>query len=338
MFLEMIDVYFALVCSGEVAMLFLFVQLILYIILPHCDVLYVGCFFADVMFVIPDFRPPDACDKTWFENFNGQYQVECWCFNSSPRGWKDDKYTKKSLMVFNGCLGRLAMKGELTIIFMSTRQSKCREQNLWRTVIHWYKSADTGSGLAWNNESFPLSLYKNGQHLDSPKAIPPKNTLLLCGMPGSSCEQSIQVVSTVVSLLNTGTPQKTDMTMKKTPIWRCTSYWKWWFSSQPCLLEGIPHLFRCIKRKKTEQPEPKPGEVVDVAVSLVEPVVVAIFPWVAAILLDAQVAENHWYPYPETNSQFAPEAMDGWKTIRLPFLGFCLFSGALAVSFRECIL
>ena len=147
-----------------------------------------------------------------------------------------------------GCLGRLAMKSELTIIFMSTRQSKCREQNFWGTVIHWYKSADTGSGLAWNNESFPLSLYKNGQHLDSPKAIPPKNTLVLCGMPGSSCEQSITVVSTVVSLLNTGTPQKTDMTMKKTPIWRCTSYWKWWFSSQPCLLEGIPHLFRCIKR------------------------------------------------------------------------------------------
>ena len=100
MFLEMIDVYLALVCSGEVVMFFIFVQLIFYIILPHCDVLYVGCFFVDVMFVIPDFRPPDACDKTWFENFNGQYQVEYWCFNSSPRGWKDDKYTKKSEMGF----------------------------------------------------------------------------------------------------------------------------------------------------------------------------------------------------------------------------------------------
>ena len=43
-----------------------------------------------------------------------------------------------------------------------------------------------------------------------------------------------------------------------------------------------------------------------------------------------------YIPFPETNSKFVPEFMDGWNMI-LSFWGFSLFSGAFAVSFRECI-
>ena len=39
---------------------------------------------------------------------------------------------------------------------------------------------------------------------------------------------------------------------------------------------------------------------------------------------------------PETNSEFTPE--NGWLEYDPFLLGFCLFSGALAVSFRDGII
>lgn len=178
------------------------------------------------------------------------------------------------------------------------------------TIIHWYKSVEIRSGLAWNNQSLPLALsffspikvvhvWTPQKHLHNILAtIPSKSTSVLCDMPESFCEQSITVASTVVSLLNTGTPRKTTFFHGKTThFWRCTSPWKnWWIF--PAIATwvyrrvGYPTwFFRCFRCEwQPNNLEPQTWlEVVAVAVSLAEPVVVAIFPWAAAIQPDAQV-------------------------------------------------
>ena len=104
------------------------------------------------------------------------------------------------------------------------------------TIIHWYKSVEIGSGLAWNNQSLPLSLsffspikvvhvWTPQKHLHNILAtIPSKSTLVLCDMPRVILWTKYH--SSFNSSFTVEHPRRTKFYHEKQPFWRCTSSWK----------------------------------------------------------------------------------------------------------------